>query len=249
MKAILVDDEKDSLKILEALIANCAPEVEVIASCYEPKDAVAKIKTLKPQIVFLDVEMRGLTGFDLLNQIPAKDFEVIFTTSHERFALKALKAGAIDYLVKPVQAEDLKEAVRKVLAKQTNNSSSLQQFEMLMNYFKPQKPKVRRVALTASDHLVFVDTNDIVYCESDSNYTTFFLTRGDKVVISKTLKDVEEILEGDDFFRIHASYLINMKHVSKFTRGDGGYVVMSNNQQLTVSRKKKDEFFEMFSKL
>jgi two-component system, LytTR family, response regulator len=249
MKAILVDDEKDSLKILEALIANCAPEVQVIASCCDAKDAVARIKALKPEIVFLDVEMRGLTGFDLLNQLPAKDFEVIFTTSHERFALKALKAGAIDYLVKPVQAEDLKEAVRKVLAKQTNNSSSLQQFEMLMNYFKPQKPKVRRVALTASDHLVFVDTNDIVYCESDSNYTTFFLAKGDKVVISKTLKDVEEILEGDDFFRIHASYLINMKHVSKFTRGDGGHVVMSNNQQLTVSRKKKDEFFEMFSKL
>jgi two-component system, LytTR family, response regulator len=249
MKAILVDDEKDSLKILEALIKKCAPEVEVIASCYDATDATSKIKKLKPDIVFLDVEMRGLTGFDLLAQISAKDFEVIFTTSHERFALKALKAGAIDYLVKPVQAEDLQQAIKKVQAKQMHTSSSQQQLEMLMNYFKPQKPKVRRVALTASDHLVFVDTNDIVYCESDSNYTTFFLTKGDKVVISKTLKDVEEILEGDDFFRIHASYLINMKHVSKFTRGDGGYVVMSNNQQLTVSRKKKDEFFEMFSKL
>jgi two-component system, LytTR family, response regulator len=247
MKAILVDDEKDSLKILEALIKKCAPEIEVIASCFDPQEAITKIKNLKPQIVFLDVEMRGMTGFDLLNQVTIKNFEVIFTTSHEHFALKALKAGAIDYLMKPVQADDLQQAVRKVIAKQTSGSS--QQFEMLMNYFKPQKPKVRRVALTASDHLVFVDTNDIVYCESDSNYTTFYLTKGEKVIISKTLKDVEEILEGDDFFRIHASYLVNMKHVTKFTRGDSGYVVMSNDQQLAVSRKKKDEFFEMFSRL
>jgi two-component system, LytTR family, response regulator len=158
-----------------------------------------------------------------------------------------LKAGALDYLLKPVQGEELKIAVEKVAAKRTQVPAA--QLEMLMNYFKPQKPKVKRIALTASDHLVFVDTNDILYCESDSNYTTFFLTNGEKVIISKTLKDVEEMLDGNDFFRIHASYLINMKHVSKFTRGDGGFVVMSNNQQISVSRKKKDEFFEMFSKI
>lgn len=138
-------------------------------------------------------------------------------------------------------------AVEKVAAKK--NSEPAKQLEMLMNYFKPERPKVRRIALTTTDHLVFVDTSDIVYCESDSNYTTFFLTKGEKVVVSKTLKDVTELLGGADFFRIHASYLINMKHVSKFTRGDGGYVVMSNNQHITVSRAKKEEFFEMFSKL
>jgi two-component system LytT family response regulator len=115
-------------------------------------------------------------------------------------------------------------------------------------YIKPEKAKVRRIALTTSNHFVFVNTIDIIFCESDSNYTTFFLTTGEKVMISKTLKEVEQLLTADDFFRIHASYLINMNHVSKFTRGSKGFLVMSNNQHITVSRKKKEEFFEMFSR-
>jgi two-component system, LytTR family, response regulator len=247
MKAIIIDDEKDSIKILEVMIRKFAPSVDVVATCTDPVDALEKIKTLKPQVIFVDVHMPQLTGFELLEQTDRSSFDVIFTTSSEQHVLKALKTGAIDYLLKPVQGEELKIAVEKVAVKR--NQVPAAQLEMLMNYFKPQKPKVKRVALTASDHLVFVDVNDILYCESDSNYTTFFLANGEKVIISKTLKDVEEMLGGDDFFRVHASYLINMKHVSKFTRGDGGFVVMSNNQQISVSRKKKDEFFEMFSKL
>jgi two-component system, LytTR family, response regulator len=248
MRAILVDDEKELLMILERMISRHVPELEIIATCNTTEEAIGKITALKPDVLFLDIQLRETTGFDLLNKLPTRDFEVIFTTSHESYALKALKAGALDYLVKPVQLEELMSAVQKVRMKRMSMAST-QQLEMLMSYFKPAKPKVKRIALTASDHLIFVDTNDVIYCESDSNYTTFFLVSGEKVVISKTLKDVEEILENDGFFRIHASYLVNMKHVSKFTRGDGGHVVMSNNQQLTVSRKKKEEFFEMFSRL
>lgn len=247
MKAIIIDDEKDSIKILEAMIRKFAPSLEVVATCIDPMEAIQKIRILKPQIVFIDVHMPQLNGFELLEQTDRSAFDVIFTTSSEQHVLKALKAGAVDYLLKPVQGDELKLAVEKVAAKRSTVPAA--QLEMLMNYFKPQKPKVKRIALTASDHLVFVDINDILYCESDSNYTTFFLANGEKVIISKTLKDVEEMLAGDDFFRIHASYLINMKHVSKFTRGDGGFVVMTNNQQISVSRKKKDEFFEMFSKI
>lgn len=229
------------------MISKFTPGVEVVASCTDPLDALQKIEALKPQVVFIDVHMPQLTGFELLERTDRSQFEVIFTTSSEQHVLKALKAGAIDYLLKPVQADELKLAVEKVAARKATVPAA--QLEMLMEYFKPQKPKTKRIALTATDHLVFVETNDILYCESDSNYTTFFLTNGEKVIISKTLKDVEEMLAGEDFFRIHASYLINMKHVSKFTRGDGGFVVMTNNQQISVSRKKKDEFFEMFSKI
>lgn len=247
MKAILIDDERNALEMLEWMIRKNTPEVEILAMCESPIDGMEKISNLKPDVVFLDIEMPQLNGFDMLDRLGKYDFEVIFTTAYNQFAIKALKICALDYLLKPIEAEELKAAVQKALNRK--NKVSSEQLEMLMNYFKPEKPKTRRIALTASDHLIFVDTNDIIYCESDSNYTTFFLVKGDKVVISKTLKDVEEILEGADFFRIHASYLINMKHVSKFTRGDGGYVVMSNNQHITVSRKKKDEFFENFSKL
>jgi two-component system, LytTR family, response regulator len=247
MKAIIVDDDPTAIKILEIMIGEAAPDVKIVAKCTNPLEAVDQIRTLSPDVVFLDVHMPGLTGFQLLQRTGQLGFDVIVTSSSESHALSAIKAGAIDYLLKPVQAHDVRQAIAKVNSRK-NGSSSLQ-LEMLMNYFKPQQTKVRRVALTASDHLVFADINDIIYCESDSNYTTVFLTTGEKVVISKTLKDVEEQLQGEDFFRIHASYLINMKHVSKFTRGDGGNVVMSNHQLITVSRKKKDEFFEKFSKL
>jgi two-component system, LytTR family, response regulator len=247
MKAVLIDDERDALEMLEWSIKKFAPQVEIVAMCDSALDGIEKIKALKPELVFLDIEMPQLNGFDLLEKLGKYEFEVIFITAYNQFGIKALKICALDYLLKPIDGDELKTAVEKALSKKSKTSSM--QLEMLMSYFKPDKPRTRRIALTASDHLIFVDTNDIVYCESDSNYTTFFLAKGEKVVISKTLKDVEEILEGSDFFRIHASYLINMKHVSKFTRGDGGYVVMSNNQHITVSRKKKDEFFEMFSRL
>jgi two-component system LytT family response regulator len=247
MKAILVDDEKNALEMLEWMIQKNCPEIEIIAMCDLPLDALEKIKTLKPDLIFLDIEMPQLNGFDLLDRLGKHNSDVIFTTAYNQFAIKAFKICALDYLLKPIDPDDLKSAVQKAMNKKSK--VSMEQLDMLMSHLKPDKPKSKRVALTATDHLIFVETEKIIYCESDSNYTIFFLTTGEKVMVSKTLKDVEEILEGFDFFRIHASYLINMKHVSKFTRGDGGYVVMSNNQHITVSRKKKDEFFEMFSKI
>jgi two-component system LytT family response regulator len=247
MKAILVDDEKNALEMLEWMLQKNCPEVEIIAMCDSPLEGLEKIKTLKPDVIFLDIEMPQLNGFDLLERLGKHESDVIFTTAYNQFAIKAFKVCALDYLLKPIDPEDLKVAVQKAQTKK--NKVSAEQLEMLLSYMKPEKPKSKRVALTASDHLIFVETEKIIYCESDSNYTIFFLADGQKIIVSKTLKDVEEILEGSDFFRVHASYLINMKHVSKFTRGDGGYVVMSNNQHITVSRKKKDEFFEMFSKI
>lgn len=247
MKAVLIDDEKNALEMLEWMLQKNCPEVEIVAMCDSPFDGLAKIKELNPDLIFLDIEMPQLNGFDLLDKVGKHDADVIFITAYNQFAIRAFKICALDYLLKPVDADDLKSAVQKAMNKKSKVSQ--EQLDILMNYIKPDKPKPRRVALTASDHLIFVETEKIIYCESDSNYTIFFLTTGEKVMVSKTLKDVEEILEGSDFFRIHASYLINMKHVSKFTRGDGGYVVMSNNQHITVSRKKKDEFFEMFSKI
>ena len=247
MKAILIDDEKNALEMLEWMLQKNCPDVEIIAMCDSPLDGLEKIKSLKPDLIFLDIEMPQLNGFDLLERLGKHESDVIFTTAYNQFAIKAFKVCALDYLLKPIDPDDLKGAVQKASTKKSKVSP--EQLELLMSYIKPEKPKSKRIALTSTDHLIFVETEKIVYCESDSNYTIFFLSDGQKIIVSKTLKDVEEILEGSDFFRVHASCLINMKHVSKFTRGDGGYVVMSNNQHITVSRKKKEEFFEMFSKI
>lgn len=247
MTAILIDDEKNALEMLEWMLQKHCPEIEILALCESPLVGLEKIKSLQPDVIFLDIEMPQLNGFDLLERLGRHNSNVIFTTAYNQFAIKAFKVCAVDYLLKPVDPEDLKAAVQKV---HTHKSKvSTEQLDMLLSYMKPEKSRSRRIALTASDHLVFVETDKIMYCESDSNYTIFFLSDGQKIIVSKTLKDVEEILEGSDFFRIHASYLINMKHVTKFTRGDGGYVVMSNNQHITVSRKKKDDFFDLFSKI
>ncbi len=247
MKAILVDDEMNALEMLEWMILKNCPDIEIVAMCESPLEGLEKIKALKPDLIFLDIEMPQLNGFDLLDRLGKHESDVIFTTAYNQFAIKAFKACALDYLLKPIDPEDLKSAVQK--AKYKKSRVSTEQLDILLSYMRPEKPKSKRIALTTTDHLIFIDTDKIIYCESDSNYTIVFLSNGEKVIVSKTLKDVEEILDGSDFFRIHASYLINMKHVTKFTRGDGGYVVMSNNQHITVSRKKKDEFFEMFSKI
>jgi two-component system LytT family response regulator len=247
MKAILIDDEQNALEMLEWMLNKHCPDVEIIAMCDSPLEGLEKIKELKPDIIFLDIEMPQLNGFDLLERLGKHESDVIFTTAYNQFAIKAFKICALDYLLKPIDIDDLKNAVAKASSKASRISQ--EQMDVLMSYMKPEPKKPKRIALTASDHLIFVETDKIIYCESDSNYTIFFLSNGEKVIVSKTLKDVEEILSESDFFRIHASYLINMKHVAKFTRGDGGYVVMSNNQQITVSRKKKDDFFERFSKI
>jgi len=247
MKAVLIDPDRDSLEALAKMLHTHCPEVQIAAMCDSAVDGLLKIKDIKPELIFMEVDMPQLNGFDLLSHAQPRNSDVVFTTATDRFAVKAFKISALEYLLKPIDVEELKATVQKSAHKRNHVNSG--QLDKLLNYVIPQKPRARRVALTASDHLVFVETEKIVYCESDSNYTTFFLADGQKVIVSKTLKDVEEILEGADFFRIHASFLINMKHVTKFTRGDGGYVVMSNNEHINVSRKKKDEFFEMFSRI
>ena len=247
MKAIIIDDEAHCIETLTWLVQKYCKQIQLIGSYESAMDAIEPINSLTPDIIFLDIEMPQLNGFGLLNKIEIKNTSVIFTTAYNHFAVQAFKVSATDYLLKPVDREDLVQAIKKV--EQKKYGLLPEQFEILVQYIKNGNTKPVRVALTTPDHLIFADAEDIIYCESDSNYTLINLVSGEKVLISKTLKDIEAILQGGSFFRIHASYLINLKHIKKFTRGDGGYVVMSNNQHITVSRSKKEEFFKLFSKI
>jgi len=188
MKAILIDDEKNALEMLEWMLQKNCPEVEIMAMCDSPLEGLEKIKSLKPDVIFLDIEMPQLNGFDLLDRLGKHESDVIFTTAYNQFAIKAFKVCALDYLLKPIDPEDLKAAVQKAANKK--NKMSPEQLDLLLSYMKPEKPKSKRIALTASDHLIFVETEKIIYCESDSNYTLFFLVDGQKIIVSKTLKDV-----------------------------------------------------------
>ncbi len=240
IKALVIDDEKNSRDILEWQIAKHCPNVKILASVSSSVDAVEVISKLRPQLIFLDIQMPEINGFELLEKLNPIDFEVIFTTAFNEYAVKAFKYDAMDYLLKPIDIEELKVAVAKVEKKIDEAAQA--------NADIPPHPG-KRMALTTSNSLIFIDPENILYCEGKSNYTNFHLnTPEKKILISRTLKEIEEILVSYNFYRIHNSYLINMKYAKEYIRGSGGYVVMQNGDQLTVARSRKDEFFESFMK-
>ncbi len=243
---IIIDDERNSLELLEWEIKKYCPSLKIVAMCDSPRAGIEAIQTHRPDLVFLDIEMPTMNGFEMLQKVNPITFDVIFTTAYDEFAVKAFKVSALDYLLKPIDINELKRAVLKFEQKQdkeNDEATSSIRTEIIPPSYK------KRIALTTSESLIFVDPENIIYCESSSNYTFFHLnTNEKKMLVAKTLKDVEEILVSYDFFRIHNSYLVNMKHIKEFVRGSGGYVVMSDGNHLTVSRTRKDEFFEMFSR-
>ena len=210
------------------------------------KDGIALIEKEQPNLVFLDVEMDDMTGFEMLERLDSIDFKVIFTTSFDKYAIKAIRFSALDYLLKPVGKEDLITAIERAHSKPEKLQN--EQVKELAEIGKSKAAKIERIALTTSDGLIFKNISDIIHCESDRNYTTVHLLNKEKLIVSKTLKEIDETLEGSGFFRIHHSHLINLNHISRFVRSDGGYVIMQNNDNISIARNKKEKFFELFSK-
>jgi len=247
IKCILVDDESNSLEMMEWLLKTYCPDVKIEAMCNSAEKGLEAIHALKPDVVFLDIEMPHMNGFDMLEQFDRLFFDVVFCTAYDQFAIKAFKYSALNYLLKPVDPDDLKETIRRI--KERRAIPTREQIELLMNGIKnSQKPTANRIALTANDGLIFVSTHDILYCQAESNYTTVVLTNNRKIMVSKVLKDIDEALSGPDFYRVHNSYLVNLNHIQKFVRGDGGYVVMNDGMSIGISRSRRQEFMELFSR-
>jgi two-component system LytT family response regulator len=235
IKAVIIEDEKNSREILEWQLNKHCPQVKVLSFFGSSAEAVEQIHRIAPQLVFLDIQMPEINGFEFLQKVNPIDFEVVFTTAHNEYAVKAFKYSAIDYLLKPVDAVELRAAVEKV--------------EHKINSRLPALPSPKRMALTTTNSLIFIDPEDILFCEGQSNYTNFHLRANNKkILVSRTLKEIEEMLIPYNFFRIHNSFVINMKHVKEYVRGAGGYVIMANDAHLTVSRGRKDDFFASFNK-
>ena len=241
LKGIIVDDEFKSRESLRILLEEFCEGVEVCALCHNVDEGLEAIKKYKPEIVFLDIQMQRESGFDLLTRIKNIGFEVIFTTAHSEYAIKAFKFSAIDYLLKPIDIAELKRAIGKVDKKMNGDIST--RLQHLIQNLQPAQGN-HKLALPTLDGLVFVKVSDIIYCEASSNYTEIIVQDGKKYVVSRTLKEYEDLLTGHNFYRIHNSYLINLNAIKKYIRGEGGYVVMNNDQSLTVSKRKKDGFLE-----
>jgi two-component system LytT family response regulator len=237
--AIIVDDEPYASQVLATLLGKQCPEVVVIAVCNDAREAKELIKTQQPQLVFLDIEMPHLNGFGLLQELRPFNFEVIFTTSYDQYAIQAIRFSALDYLLKPVDAHELKTAVEKFM--QRAAPSLPQQLDILLSKFHQiNNSTTGRIALPTMEGLQIIAVSDIIYCSSSSNYTILILKNKQKLTISRTLKEVEEMLEPHRFLRVHHSYLVNLDEVRTYIRGEGGSVVMSDGSSVDVSRSKKE---------
>jgi len=248
IRAVIIDDEKDSIDTLKWKLENYCPDVSVVSSFEKPAEGVGYLKNNPVDLLFLDIEMPMLTGFDVLEEL-GRDipFDIIFITAYDNFGIQAVKFSALDYLLKPVQNKELKEAIDKHLKKSQQKIPS-EQIDLLLNNVQAErKGKRGRIALASKESIEFVDPNDIVVCEANSNYTNVYLIEGRKRVISKTLKEFEEMLKQFDFFRPHNSHLINLSKVKEFIRGDGGYIVMENKMKIPVSKNRKEELMQLLS--
>ena len=237
LKAIIVDDEPYCCEALATLLEDC-PDVEVMAVCYNAVAALSAIQKYSPDLVFLDVEMPKMNGFEMLEQLSSVNFEIIFTTSYDQYALKAIRFSAIDYLLKPVDSEELQKAIQKVI--QRSQKPIAQQLEILMQKIHQPSTPINKVAMPTMEGLQMIPVDSIISCESDSNYTILLLKNKKKIVVSRTLKEIEELLEEHSFVRVHRCYLANLNEVEKYIKGEGGYLVMSDGTSIAVARNKKE---------
>jgi two-component system, LytTR family, response regulator len=240
-KAIIVDDELKSRESLKILIEDFCEGVEVKALCQDVEEARMAIEIHEPDVVFLDIQLQRESGFDLLTTVSNINFAVIFTTAYSEYAIKAFKFSAIDYLLKPIDIEELKAAIKK-LEKKNAVDGVEERINLLFQNLRNANAENYKLALPTADGLIFVKVSDILYCEASSNYTEINMADNKKYIVSRTLKEYEDILAEQNFFRIHNSYLINLNRIKKYVRGEGGYVIMNNDVALDVSKRKKEGF-------
>ncbi len=242
MKAILVDDEPDGIKTLQKMLGLHCPSVTIAATCNSAAAARQQIAALKPNVVFLDIQMPGESGIDMIVELPDRDFEIIFVTAHNEYMLQALQYSAADYLLKPVDEDRLIEAVQRAQKRLNEEKKGELAETLLYNISKAGQPSEMRLCLPTMKGFMILKLDDIVYGEAERSYTVFHLEDKKTVTVSKPLLEYESMLVDTSFFRIHKSFLINLQHVKEYQRGEGGTVIMSNNAEIEVSRRKKEQF-------
>lgn len=249
IKTILVDDEQRGLNSLKKMVQENCPDIGVIAECTDADTAREKIEELDPDLVFLDISMPGKTGFELLNEIPEIKFEIIFVTAHNDYALQAFRYSATDYLMKPVDEDLLVEAVKRATRRINRDEASKNINTLLYNLQKVHTPHEMKLCIPGMKGFQVIRVSEIIYCEAQSSYTIFHLQNGQQIIASKTLIEYEDLLKDTTFCRIHKSFLINLIHVKEYHKGEGGEVLLTNNKEVEVSRRKKEVFLNRMKEL
>ncbi len=248
IKAIIVDDEHYGRKALQSALAQYCPQVDLLQVCEGPEEALQAIRSQRPHLVFLDIQMPKMSGFDVLQELTPIEFEVIFVTSYDQYAIKAIKFSALDYLLKPLDVDDLIQAVNKAAVRLEEKGSSYR-YQSVLNNIRYKSGKIEKLAVPTMEGIDFFLTDDIIYCQANGNYTTLYLTNNEKPIISKSLKEFDNLLAGSGFCRVHNSSLINLHHVQKYMKGEGGFVILTDGHHVDISRRRKDAFINMLDKI
>ena len=247
LRTIIIDDEAPVRELISGIIQNYCETAEVIATADGVETGIVVIKQHKPDLVLLDIKLNDGTGFDILQQVNELTFNVIFITAFEQYAVNAFKCSAVDYVMKPIHIDELTDAIRKASEK----SEQLALSQKLKNFFDNinSKAEDKKIVLKTSESIFIVKVADIIRCEADHNYTTFYLINSKKVLVSKTLKEYEDMLSDYFFFRTHQSHLININHIVSFEKNDGGYLRMADGSPVPVSKRKREELLELFNQI
>jgi two-component system, LytTR family, response regulator len=244
LRTVIVEDEAHCRDTLLGLIADECPDLHVVAICDSVAASVSKLREDRIDLVFLDVELPDGTGFDILQRLEEIRFKTIFTTAHAEYAIRAIRFSALDYLMKPVDPAELRAAVDKARCGFHSHETQSHQLRVLHEHLAADGKGLDRIVLPTQDGYSFVELRDVVWCEAQSNYTVFHRVHGPALVSCRTMKEFEEILEAHGFFRIHHSHIVNLRHVVRYVKGKGGYVVMNTGKELEVSVRRKEEFIE-----
>ncbi|MEC7263359.1 MAG: LytTR family DNA-binding domain-containing protein [Bacteroidota bacterium] len=248
LKVVIIEDEKHSRETLKSMLEEFCKDVKVIAMAASVEEAVKVLSVYSPDVVFLDIELQSGVGFDVLNQIKNPNFEVIFTTAFEKYAIKAIKFSSLDYLLKPIDLDELQQAVEKARNRMDTNVYR-EQLDTLMQSISKGSVRPEKICLATTAGIEFIALEDIIACKADGSYTSFVLKDNNTLLVSKHLKEYENLLGDHQFMRVHNSYLINLKEVKKYIKSDGGYLIMSNDMQVNISPKKKDDLIDAMKRL
>jgi two-component system LytT family response regulator len=245
LKAILIDDELPSLQNLQQKLEEFCPDIKVVATAQKPEEAIRLIEQHQPDVIFLDIEMPRMNGFKMLEEINEKDFDIIFITAYNHYAIDAIRISAFDYLVKPVAVKDLQNSVNRLV----NSHRKLvpEKLDVLRQNLANSRSQNDKITIVTNEGVDFYEISQIIRIESSSNYSKIHFKDGKILLVTKLLKDFEEILAPYRFYRIHNSHLINLSYIKKYLRGDGGQVIMQNDELIDVARRKKEEFLKLIS--
>lgn len=244
IKALIIDDELHCIQRMASLLNQFAPEtVYLSASATSVEEGIQAIRDHAPDLIFLDVQLHDKTAFDLLGQLPLRNFNIIFTTAYDQYAVRAFRFSALDYLLKPIDADELMQAIRKH-ALEKEKKDTKEKLEALLHNVKSLHSTTKRICVPVMTGIAFIQIGDIIRCQSKVNYTTFYLKDQPNMVVAKTLKEFEELLSEFNFFRVHNSHLVNMAYIKSYNKGKGGYITMTDNSSIEVSTRRKEEFLK-----